>query len=577
MLSEQIKQEVFTPFWDNRYGKTTLMEMFFKDRKFLYSKYKKNEISEGTIAFFDRNLQKLLSVNETISIDFFRKLEYQRLIDEYCDWKDKEETNKSESKKHVNKRENILLDANVVPVDETRLYKSSKSVAGKKYKEHKYKKYALKPRMFFDCPLCGGKKRHVAVMLLNGKKLIYCTTCIKEIIDSGIKKGGEETGKLIKLNKQKNKVSNNLTVLTSETISRKLLWKVEKGINEINEEIEYVKYIAITPSQLGNALSITKIDTKYILTKDETSKVKHSFSYHSLYGLEEAIWNQNPEVVQVKVHVKTQEEIEKEKHIRELEIIKLQEDAKKKKERYLQMFKQRKKQEEEARQAKVLVDMAKQEQHAKMMEAKKEKQKKARKEREVKEREELGKLPQIKVRDFVVRRNVFKCMHASHKLENIVAAINIIDRNNEERQIRVNAGYCSNCKIFFIMESTYENLKNKGIPICRVSDEKTYMKNHSVNGMRLAQESILMQYGYNVNQQDGLSSSRRQKILAVLIDKKILRKSEIVSYLDFFISQRQTQSKYQVAISKWEADREFVENYRIGEYHLYGVNAIYRR
>lgn len=76
MLSEQIKQEVFTPFWDNRYGKTTLMEMFFKDRKFLYSKYKKNEISEGTIAFFDRNLQKLLSVNETISIDFFRKLEY---------------------------------------------------------------------------------------------------------------------------------------------------------------------------------------------------------------------------------------------------------------------------------------------------------------------------------------------------------------------------------------------------------------------------------------------------------------------------------------------------------------------
>ena len=86
-----------------------------------------------------------------------------------------------------------------------------------------------------------------------------------------------------------------------------------------------------------------------------------------------------------------------------------------------------------------------------------------------------------------------------------------------------------------------------------------------------------MQYGYNVNQQDGLSSSRRQKILAVLIDKKILRKSEIVSYLDFFISQRQTQSKYQVAISKWEADREFVENYRIGEYHLYGVNAIYRR
>lgn len=93
----------------------------------------------------------------------------------------------------------------------------------------------------------------------------------------------------------------------------------------------------------------------------------------------------------------------------------------------------------------------------------------------------------------------------------------------------------------------------------------------------LAQESILMQYGYNVNQMEGLSSTRRQKILAVLIDKSILGKSEIISYLDFFISQRKTQSKFQIAISKWEDDREFVENYRLGEYHLYGVNAIYRR
>ena len=127
------------------------------------------------------------------------------------------------------------------------------------------------------------------------------------------------------------------------------------------------------------------------------------------------------------------------------------------------------------------------------------------------------------------------------------------------------------------MESSYDNLKRMGIPLCRMSDEKTYLKNYSVNGMILAQESILMQYGYNVSQTEGLSSSRRQKILAVLIDKGILSKSEIISYLDFFISQRESQSKYQIAISKWEMDREFVEGYRIGEYHQYGVNALYRR
>ena len=98
-----------------------------------------------------------------------------------------------------------------------------------------------------------------------------------------------------------------------------------------------------------------------------------------------------------------------------------------------------------------------------------------------------------------------------------------------------------------------------------------------MNGSKLAQESILMQYGYNVSQTVGLTETRRQKILAVIIDNKVLSKSEIISYLDFFIRQRSNMSNMEVTISKWEAEREFVENYKIGHYTQYGVNAIYRR
>lgn len=47
--------------------------------------------------------------------------------------------------------------------------------------------------------------------------------------------------------------------------------------------------------------------------------------------------------------------------------------------------------------------------------------------------------------------------------------------------------------------------------------------------MRLAQESILMQFGYTVSQ-ESLSASRRQKILAVMIDNKVLSKSEIMLF-----------------------------------------------
>lgn len=206
-------------------------------------------------------------------------------------------------------------------------------------------------------------------------------------------------------------------------------------------------------------------------------------------------------------------------------------------------------------------------------------QKKKEEERRKKEealQKELEGLPLINVKDFMVRRAVFKCMHSNHHVKNIDAAVKILNHKDEERLVKISAGYCEECKVYFIMESTYQNLKSKGIILCRITDEKTYMKSSYVNGMLLAQESILMQYGYNVSQTEGLSATRRQKILAVMMDHDILSRSEIISYLDFFISQRQYQSKFELAVSKWEADREFVESYRWGEYTRYGVNGIYR-
>lgn len=62
-----------------------------------------------------------------------------------------------------------------------------------------------------------------------------------------------------------------------------------------------------------------------------------------------------------------------------------------------------------------------------------------------------------------------------------------------------------------------------------------------------------------------------------MIDNKVLSKSEIISYLDFFIRQHGSRNNMGVAISKWEDDREFVEHYKSGEYTKFGVNAIYRR
>lgn len=188
----------------------------------------------------------------------------------------------------------------------------------------------------------------------------------------------------------------------------------------------------------------------------------------------------------------------------------------------------------------------------------------------------LETLPQIGMRTMLIRKNTFKCMHNQHHVENVDATIKIISKKSGKCYLeQIAAGYCVECGHYYILESTYNNLKNKGIIACRVCDEKSINKSIS-NGMILAQESILMQYGYNVSQTEGLSEKARRKILALLIDERILSKNDIISYLDFFVLQRQYQDKFQVAISKWESDAEFVREYRLGEYSRYGVNAVYR-
>ena len=86
-----------------------------------------------------------------------------------------------------------------------------------------------------------------------------------------------------------------------------------------------------------------------------------------------------------------------------------------------------------------------------------------------------------------------------------------------------------------------------------------------------------MQYGYSVSQEEGLTSAARRKILALIVDHKILTRNEIIGYLDFFINQRKNQPRFEKAIDKWEQDREFISEYRAGEYIQYGVNGLYRK
>ena len=81
-------------------------------------------------------------------------------------------------------------------------------------------------------------------------------------------------------------------------------------------------------------------------------------------------------------------------------------------------------------------------------------------------------------------------------------------------------------------------------------------------GANLNNESILKEFGYNVDYKSHLSFEQRQAILAEIVDLEILSVSNIVDYLNFFINSH-TDYKYYEACEKWKRDKEFIENYKV--------------
>ena len=189
-------------------------------------------------------------------------------------------------------------------------------------------------------------------------------------------------------------------------------------------------------------------------------------------------------------------------------------------------------------------------------------------------KKKINKAHIITAHDFVVRRTIFKCKHNNHKIEDVKAVFTTISRLGTVNKITIPAGYCSTCNMYFIMESTYKRIKNSGIPICRTMDEKSYESNNSTGlyNSNLASESVLMQFGYNVSQKDDLPVGQRRRILAAIVDNGVLKRNEVVSYLDYFINQRKNQKnkdgslKFKDAMDKWRMDRAWLNQYKLGSY-----------
>lgn len=163
--------------------------------------------------------------------------------------------------------------------------------------------------------------------------------------------------------------------------------------------------------------------------------------------------------------------------------------------------------------------------------------------------------------DFVVRTNIFRCVFEHHHLEEILGIIHIVKPDGTTMEEKVTAAYCQECDCYFLMRSEYERVAKKGILLCHMIEKEEFYK-HGLNLSHLAGESILMQNGYNVKANVGLTDIQRQTILANIIDNHILTASQIISYLQMFMAQKKGLPSYRMAVGKWDADLQFVRLYK---------------
>lgn len=167
-------------------------------------------------------------------------------------------------------------------------------------------------------------------------------------------------------------------------------------------------------------------------------------------------------------------------------------------------------------------------------------------------------IPDFKQTDILyIYKGIIKCHRDCHKIIQATA----IMRNEKDEEINLNVEYCCKCHKFFLEYSLYEKYRER---YGAIIGNLRIAKNGEFDGQyEMALESPLHIIGYNVSQKANFSSSERQYILARVIYDKIMSKGEVIKYLSFFIRRNGAKLGNELALSKWEEDLAFVQEYNI--------------
>lgn len=152
-----------------------------------------------------------------------------------------------------------------------------------------------------------------------------------------------------------------------------------------------------------------------------------------------------------------------------------------------------------------------------------------------------------------VYKGFIKCQRDHHNLTCVNAKL----RSKNGKYIYLNVNYCKDCKQFFISYSEYLHYRSMyGILIAKIVMISNGEYSNDID--YLAAESPLKLCGYSVSQAEGLTAQARQDLLRELIQLDIIKKTEVIRYLSWFIQMNGQKFGNEIARSKWESDLDYV-------------------
>ena len=173
-----------------------------------------------------------------------------------------------------------------------------------------------------------------------------------------------------------------------------------------------------------------------------------------------------------------------------------------------------------------------------------------------------------------IMKKTSNCINRNHS----VRAVTGILKNLNGRKVKLNVSYCENCNRFFINHMDYDvYCKKYGIMLGNFSLQYMDFGKIDDKKYKLAKESPLHFCGYNVNKQIGLTENERHQILSHIMDYNIMKKPEIIEYLHFYINNIGNRANMDLAVSKWEDDLYFVNNYKIDTQRRYQIDKVKQR